>query len=372
MTHEKFSQEELKIMGTYPEYPNQMAKDMGIPTVPEPKYNWIVTPKENFKLFAEGKTPYWMPFTGMMGGDFIMFRPRIHPDNVATHLVYDGEDYYHYETNSMKSSWYDLVWDFIPAAGGATVHPGNPKITDMSEWEKVITLPDLDDMDWEHCIEKNQEYCKSDKVVQLCILSGFWERLMSLMDVENAAIAMIDEDQTEGVKRFLDKHTDLLIAYVDRMLKEFPIDNVLVHDDWGHQNGPFFSLDTCREMLVPYLKRLIDFCHSKGVSFELHCCGKNEDLVPAMIEAGVDLWCGQDINDFDMLAEKYKDAPIGFGIPVPGISFDSDEETIKKAAKEFVIKHKDHHVGVCMIGMPPSVIPYIYEYSRKLYAGEEL
>lgn len=236
------------------------------------------------------------------------------------------------------SSWYDLVWDFVPEAGGATVHPGNPKIEDMSEWQDVLTLPNLDDMDWEDCVLKNTEYCKDQRVVQLCILSGLWERLMSLMDVANAAVAMIDEDQEEGVKSFLDKHSDILVDYIGRMAERFEIDSVLIHDDWGTQRSPFFSLDVCREMLVPYLKKITDYCHSKGIFFELHCCGNNEMLVPAMIEAGVDLWCGQNVNNFDMLTEKYKNDPIIFGVLVDDATFTSTEEELREAARNFVLK----------------------------------
>ena len=292
-----------------------------------------------------------------------------------THLVIDGGPEISYESNSMRSSWFDLVWDYIPQVGGATVHPGKPKVPDISEWEKYVTMPDLDDLDWETCKKQNQEHCGVDKMVQLGILSGFWERLMSLMDVENAAVALIDEEQQEGVHRFLDQHTNLLIEYVDRMRKILPIDNVLVHDDWGHQNGPFFSPEVGREMIVPYLKRLTDFCHSKGITFELHCCGRNETNVPNMIAAGVDLWCGQgNINDFDKLAEQYKDAPITFGF-APKIDPASSDEAQREVAREWVLKHKDHHVALnslSIVGAAPAFSNAVYEFSRKIYTGEEI
>ena len=63
-------------------------------------------------------------------------------------------------------------------------------------------------------------------------------------------------------------------------------------------------------MLVPYLKRIVDAAHDLGIYFELHSCGKNEMLVPAMIEAGVDMWNGQPMNDKKMLVERYGDKMI--------------------------------------------------------------
>ena len=364
-----FDSKELEVTGTYPQWANPMN-----PTgAADGKRNLPVTPKENFRLALTGHTPWWMPYPGWSNCDVLVFRPRMHPDNVVTHLVFDGEPPYPYKTNSMRSSWYDLVWDYVPAAGGATVHPGNPKVTDISQWEKAVALPELDDLDWEGCAKANRAFCDSDKMVQLGILSGFWERLMSLMDVENAAIALIDEEQQPGVHRFLDRHTDLLIRYVERMTQILPIDNVLVHDDWGHQNGPFFSRDVCREMIVPYLKRLVEFCHSKGLTFELHSCGKTESLVPCMIEAGVDLWAGQTaINDMEGLAEQYKDQPILFELAAPAVPEGAGEREIREIARDFVLRHRDHRVGVLKRGASQACLDAIYEYSRRLYSGETL
>ncbi len=114
-------------------------------------------------------------------------------------------------------------------------------------------IPDLDALDWDRCENNNKDYLDTPQHNQLGILCGFWERLMSLMDVEGAAVALIDEDQSEGLHRFFDQYADFLIDYITRMKKICDIDGVLIHDDWGHQNGAFFSLDTAMEMFVPYL-----------------------------------------------------------------------------------------------------------------------
>lgn len=60
-------------------------------------------------------------------------------------------------------------------------------------------------------------------------------------------------------------------------------------------------------MLLPYVKRVVEFCHRRGMYFEFHSCGKIEPLVPLMIEAGMDSWGGQPINDKWKLYEQYGD-----------------------------------------------------------------
>jgi len=43
-----------------------------------------------------------------------------------------------------------------------------------------------------------------------------------------------------------------------------------------------------RRFLLPHLARLIDLGHAHGLKVMLHCCGGFAELIPAMIEAGLD------------------------------------------------------------------------------------
>lgn len=324
-----------------------------------------VMPRENFRLYFDHKTPYWMP---MDTHDIQGFRPRMHPDNMATHLVMDAEPKPDFRSNLTKG-WFDLEWQFVPEVGGATVRPGSPMITEMSEWEKTLNMPDLDELDWAGSAEKNRAFLESStKMREVCCLSGLWERLISLMDVENAAVALIDEEQQHGVHRFFSALCDIYDEMIDRYAKYYPLDMLCMHDDWGSQRAPFFSLATCREMIAPYLKRIVDACHRNGLRFELHSCGKNEALVPAMIEAGVDLWCGQEMNDFDMLSEKYRDTCISFGIALPQQSEDVPEETLREMAEKFFARYRDRRVIISARHSDPRLVRLVYEISRKYYA----
>lgn len=346
----------------------EMMRAMGISDFPEmePIFQRPVPEKENLKLWFDRKQPCYLPTVGWVMCDVNVFRPRIHPDNVACHLIFDGEPLYEYTTNQMPG-FFDLNWVYVPVAGGSTVAPGKPKIEDMSEWEKYISMPDLDALDWDRCENNNKDYLDTPQHNQLGILCGFWERLMSLMDVEGAAVALINEDQSEGLHRFFDQYADFLIDYITRMKKICDIDGVLIHDDWGHQNGAFFSLDTAMEMFVPYLKRVTDAVHKLGMYFELHSCGKNETLVPAYIAAGVDLWCPQVINDVKMLAEKYKDAPITFGMQGIDVSADAAEEEQRQAAVSWFETYKDYRVVPAFMNSTPTIAATLYKLSREYY-----
>lgn len=370
MSRIKFSEKELsEVVGQYPAMRSGY-NTLDIASIPtEPKYYRPITPLENWKLLLAGKTPYWIPRNGRANSDVLDFRPRQNPDNVAMHLLLDGGDYYAYDTMTMPGL-FGLEWEYVPLAGGATVHPGNPKVKDISHWEDYITIPDMSKLDWDALREMNKDFLKTDKLRQLGIACGLWERLMALCDVENAAMAMIDEDEQEGIHRLFDRLADMYIDYITRVHSCCQIDCVLMHDDMGHQNGLFFSIDTAREMVAPYLKRIVDHCHKLGLYFELHCCGKAQDLIPVFVECGVDIWCAQPQNDFDMIVERYKDAPIVLGTKDLVLPKNASDEELRELAFQWVEKYKFKKVCTAFRGAPKVFTDAIYEFSRKAYENE--
>ena len=363
-----FSEDELKVTAKHRPAPYGM-----LPGVPEweYRYNRPITAEENFRLCFSGEKPCWMPHVGWCDCDIKVFRPRIHPENIWAHCLCDGEATdevrYPWDTN-VGTGWFGLKWVFVPVAGGSTVVPGNPLIEDMNDWEEILEWPNLDEMDFEDMARKNADYLNCGLCNQLGVLNGCWERLISLMDVEGAAIALIDEDQQDAVKSFFDRYADLLIDYISRVKKACPnMHNVLLHDDWGHSTGAFFSLDTCREMIVPYLRKIVDACHDMGMSFELHSCGKAQTLVPAMIEAHVDFWCPQSINDLDAIAEQYKDQPIWFGLNNLVFAPDATDDEIREQTTAWFEKHKDQKVFTFYKAIHPVMRETLYRLSRAYY-----
>jgi len=378
MPRPKFSHDEFKTTGAM--YPG-----VHIPPIPEtPVLNRPISPLENWKLMFEGKKPYWIPTWGWFLSDINQFRPRFNLDNFGNRQVYDGgpEIPYHEIGDVVKSDWFDTVWIWGEDVRGATYSHGNPKVKDMTKWEEYVSMPDLDKMDWASCAEENKKYLGTNKMNQLGITCGLWERLMALMDVVEACIALYEEDQKPAVHRFFDQYTDVIIDYIRRMTEICNIQSVTLHEDWAHKLGPFFSPDTAEEMLLPYIKRIVDYCHSRGLSYEIHCCGACELLVPIFIETGADIWAGQtDLNDFSSYAKKYKDSQLIFGVPIPILGPQANDSEIRSAAQAWVDEYKDCRVTT--VYMRPNVeglTPYhhhqklldaIYEFSRIAYQDED-
>lgn len=373
------AQKEHEIIGMYPGIKGMELS--GATAVPEsPQFYRPIETRENFKMLFRGETPYWIPNNGWFLCDVNEFRPRQQADNLANHQCIDGGEFVDYKARPKSCrGWFDLLLEWEPQSMGACVRPGNPTLEDMNDWERLVKFPDLDKIDWAEMGEMNREYLATDKANQLGIQLGLWERMMCLMDVSNAALALADEDQEDAVHAFLDKLSDLYIDYIGRVIKVCPIDSVMFHDDWGTQKAPFFSLSTARKYFVPPMKKIVDFCHDHDIVFEHHCCGNAERLVPAMVDCDTDFWFPQAaINDIDRLIDTYKDEHITFSVSSPLLPVGSTPEQVREIGRAFVEKYKGAGILMCQdvsINGNPGHDPMlyqifadaVYEFSRIAY-----
>ncbi len=349
-------EQEMQVVGSTKIFP--MGKSGLSNMIDSPKLNTPISPKENYRLLVNEKAPLWMPFHN----ESFSFNIKDFPDNTARAFVSEAADFSPEERGGRD--WFDIEWEYMPEAGGSMVAPGNPKVKDLYEWENYITFPDLDKIDWDAIAERNEGIFDADRSVTITQFSGLFERLISFVDFEEAALAMIDEDGQEAVHRLFDKLCTFYMDLVSRCKEHFPFDIYVFHDDWGSQRAPFFSLETCREMLVPYVKKLVDHCHSLGIIFNFHSCGKSEMLVPAMIEAGIDIWVPQSMNDVVMLLVKHGDA-MCFGASPALLKGDASDDEIEKAAADFVEKYKGHKNMVCF---PRGEQPSLQKLCNRIYA----
>ncbi len=252
-----------------------------------------VTPRENVRLNLQHKG-LWMPTVR----DRIWFCPREIPDNIARAFIIDGGSY---DGPVGGKDMFGVDWEYVPSARGSIVRPGNPVLQDITQWREVIAFPDIDSWNLESGFSRSAPFLKEcPSYVNLCVFTGWFERLISFMDFGPAAVAVMNRKTREEVLALFEALSDLWIRLVDKVHDVFGdlVDGFCFHDDWGGQDGPFFNARIVRELLVPPMKRVTDHCHSLGYSCELHSCGKIDKLVSCIADAGWDSWDGMLINDF--------------------------------------------------------------------------
>jgi len=281
-------------------------------------YNTPITPKENMTRLLTGKTPMWIPSANEMAN----IRIDVDPENIA---------------RSPKGGidGYGVEWIFVDVAGGAMVKPGAPKVPDICEWEKYITVPDPETWDWQGCYDRNKDKIRPGMLTHIGFGICLFERLIAVCDFGEAAMALIDPDAKEAVHRFFRAVTDYRKKYYTLCKKWFNCDSLNFNDDWGSQRAPFFSNDTAKEMLVPYVKESVQCIHDLGCFADLHCCGMVEPLVPFFIEEGFDSWGGQPLNDKPKLKKMYDGQGMVFTHEIT-LAPDASDEDVDNAVAKFM------------------------------------
>lgn len=346
-----FVEAEKQVIGTRPSM-------LGLGT--SPIYNTPVTPRANMDALFDDRHPYWLPSVR----ETISARLPIYNDTLGRGFQKDMTDIF------------GIKWRYVPSAGGSIVEPGAPLMADVNDWREKIKLPDIETWDWEgaakdYTIDPRFSCCVS-------FANGFWfERLISFMDFMPAAMALIDDDQTDAVKELFAAMTDLGCRVVDKFCLHFPmLDIIEVHDDWGAQKAPFFSMDVAYELFVPFMKQITDRIHFWGRHAQLHSCGHNYDRVQCYIDGGFDLWVPQCMNDVESLYDNYGDKIILGVFPKETDLAQRSEDEQRAAARAFVDRFSQPGKPVIM-GMDafrrstPAFTDEVYEYSRKVYLAQD-
>ncbi len=269
-----YQTEELKVRGIYQEE----GLCYGDPFPPVEKLTPPITPRENMRRFFEKEALEWLPDTS---SDMIDLTPICNPDVDASD--YEGG------IDAFGVRWVaDMSCPMLPAMA----EPGVQMLDEIENWES-LKFPDIETWDWKYCGKRYQEaYKDNDRMIRGIILNGFFERLISLMTFEEAAVSLITD--SESVADFFNGLADMNIKIADHYIDDLGANVIMVHDDWSAQKSPFFSLDTAMDLLVPPLKKLVDHVHARGCYFILHSCGNGSALVPAMKAAGIDAWQAQE------------------------------------------------------------------------------
>lgn len=155
------------------------------------------------------------------------------------------------------------------------------------------------------------------------------------------------------------------------------LDAVLIGNDMGSQRGLMLSPDMVRQFIIPGCKRLVEQAHSYGVKVIYHSCGSIADVIPDLIEAGVDI-----VHPIQALAagmepaglkEKFGDK-VAFcgGVDTQDLLVNGSPEDVRNKVKELreifptgLIISPSHEA--VMPDVPPANIHALFEEAQKVY-----
>jgi len=113
----------------------------------------------------------------------------------------------------------------------------------------------------------------------------------------------------EGTKRLIDKLVEGYMKFLDRVINGVGkyVDILQFGDDLGGQGGSFMSPDVFKDIFAPRYKKMWDFVHSSSdCKIFLHSCGSVYELIPYLIDAGLDILNPVQTTTTNMEPEKIK------------------------------------------------------------------
>ena len=115
---------------------------------------------------------------------------------------------------------------------------------------------------------------------------GLFERSWNLRGFENILMDAVAEP--EFFAEALDRLMNLYLAFVD-YTADLPVAAILFGDEWGDQRGIIVGPPRWRQFLKPRWARIYQRVHEHGKLVMHHSCGSVADIMPDLIEIGMDV-----------------------------------------------------------------------------------
>lgn len=229
---------------------------------------------------------------------------------------------------------------------GEVLEPVLADITKQSEYE----MPDLLNPKYlEDAKKQIAENAASDNpkyVLAVMPFGSLNEGTHNLMGIENMFYAYYEAP--EDLHAFVGRLSDLQEESI-RILGELGCDGVMGYDDWGLQDRLMVGTNLIEEFFMPHYRKNWDLAHELGMDAWLHSCGQIIELLPLLIDAGLNV-IQQDQQEnmgLEVLSEKFG-GKIAFWCPVDiqQTMIQGTPEEVSAYAKRMIATLGSHNGGL--------------------------
>lgn len=205
-----------------------------------------------------------------------------------------------------KDIW-GITWTFMEGQiGGFPVHDEEHLvIKDITKWKEYVKKPLIptDDESWAPAIAHANAINRNEEFVTAMYAPGLFEMTHHMMGMENSLMAFYEEP--EAMHELINYITEFEFAEI--LIDRIHPDALFHHDDWGSQISSFLSPSMFQEFFVPAYKKIYGYYKANGVELIVHHSDSYAaNLVPAMIEMGIDIFQGvMNTNNIPELINNY-------------------------------------------------------------------
>lgn len=251
--------------------------------------------------------------------------------------------------------------------GEFPVHDDEHKVLkDITEWKKYVKAPSVEypEEAWIPAIEHANSIDRNDKFVAVAMVPGIFEMTHHLMGMEDALMSLYEEP--EALHELIDYLTDYELRYLKQVIDHIHPDALFHHDDWGSQLSSFMSPELFEAFILPAYKKIYGYCKENGIQLIVHHSDSYAtNLVPYMIEMGMDIWQGvMNTNNIPELIKQYGGKLSFMGgihsglVDFPDWTKEIVEEHVERTCKE---NGKLYFIPNLTAGGEMSSFPGVYE-----------
>ncbi|MHB9134159.1 MAG: uroporphyrinogen decarboxylase family protein [Armatimonadota bacterium] len=167
--------------------------------------------------------------------------------------------------------------------GQVTGHP----LKDLRALDRLVQPNGLDPVRYAHLDAQLAQ--AEDRYVAFCNGTCMFERAHMLRSFGQFLEDLYDDP--EGVDALLDFILQYQLDSVEYLATHFRgrVHGYRITDDLGTQLAPMMSPAIFREHFFPRYRRLFERIHEAGMHAWMHSCGRHEDLLEMLVEAGLDV-----------------------------------------------------------------------------------
>ena len=164
---------------------------------------------------------------------------------------------------------------------------------DLSGFRRVFDTFDLPEYFDEGFNKLSEKARKLHSETDFAVVGNLWVHILAAGQAhrgfENFMVDLVSDKKL--AHKILSSQLESYLERIDRYAQAVGsfIDVVQVNDDLGTQNGLQLSVELYREMLKPYHRKLWAYVKEKCKKpLLLHSCGSIYDLIPDLIDCGID------------------------------------------------------------------------------------
>ena len=205
----------------------------------------------------------------------------------------------------------------------------------LFDQDKYNTQIDTDLLKYENFKDSNEDFITMGALNEVFMICSF------LRGMENF---LYDLGFNKKLAEYLIKEVgEFCIEFNKRELAGFgkKAEWYFMWDDVAGQNGLMFDPKLFKKYFLPIYKRLIENVKKYDLIFSWHCCGSVNDILPFMIEAGIDVFDVVQTSAKDMDLEKIysrygENICLHGGIDVQKLLINGNPKQIREEVKKVV------------------------------------